>query len=492
MVKFDLIQHIVERTGGDIYLGVVGPVRTGKSTFIKKFMELVVIPNIADPADQERARDELPQSSAGRTIMTTEPKFIPDEAIEIKIRENISMRVRLVDCVGYAVPGAVGYDDEGSPRMVTTPWFDYDIPFEEAAEVGTRKVITDHSTIGIVVTTDGSIADIPRTDYIDAEERVINELKELGKPFVILLNSARPYSQEALALKEELAEAHDVPVITFNAQQLVEEDINVIFQEVLYEFPVREVNINLPSWVEVLEDEHWLRTNYNDIIRESVVDVTRLRDVDGMVETLSTKEIVANIVLKEMDLGTGKAVIDIQASEELFEQILSEICGIEIDDQADLLRILKDSTAAKREYDKIAGALEQVRETGYGIVPPLLEEMTLEEPEIVRQGGRFGVRLRASAPSLHVVRVDVKSEFAPIVGTERQSEELVNYIMGEFEESPEKIWQSDIFGKSLYSVVQDGISTKLDNMPPNAQEKLQETLEKIINEGNGGLIAIIL
>lgn len=376
--------------------------------------------------------------------------------------------------------------------MVTTPWFDYDIPFEEAAEVGTRKVITDHSTIGIVVTTDGSIADIPRTDYIDAEERVIAELKELGKPFVILLNSARPYSQEALALKEELTDRHDVPVISFNAQQLVEEDINVIFQEVLYEFPVREVNINLPSWVEVLEDEHWLRNNYNDIIRESVIEVTRLRDVDGMVETLSTKDIVENIVLKEMDLGTGRAVIDIQASEELFEQILSEICGIDIDDQADLLRILKDSVAAKREYDKIAGALEQVRETGYGIVPPMLEEMTLEEPEIVRSGGRFGVRLRASAPSLHVVRVDVKSEFSPIVGTEKQSEELVNYIMDEFEESPEKIWESDIFGKSLYSVVQDGISIKLDNMPPNAQEKLQETLEKIINEGNGGLIAIIL
>jgi stage IV sporulation protein A len=376
--------------------------------------------------------------------------------------------------------------------MVTTPWFDYDIPFEEAAEIGTRKVITDHSTIGIVVTTDGTITDIPRTAYLDAEERVINELKELGKPFVILLNSARPYSQEALVLKEQLAETYDVPVITFNAQQLVEEDINLIFQEVLYEFPVREVNINLPSWIEVLEDEHWLRTSYNDIIRESVVDVTRLRDVDGMVETLSTKDIVDNIVLKEMDLGTGRAVIDIQASEELFEQILSEICGIEIEDQADLLRILKESVTAKREYDKIADALEQVRETGYGIVPPLLEEMTLEEPEIIRQGGRFGVRLRASAPSLHIVRVDVSSEFAPIVGTEKQSEDLVNYIMGEFEENPEKIWQSDIFGKSLYSVVQDGISTKLDNMPPNAQEKLQETLEKIINEGSGGLIAIIL
>lgn len=492
MVKFDLIQHVIERTGGDIYLGVVGPVRTGKSTFIKKFMELVVIPNIPDPNDQERARDELPQSSAGKTIMTTEPKFIPDEAIEIKVRDNISMRVRLVDCVGYTVSGAVGYDDEGSPRMVTTPWFDYDIPFEEAAEVGTRKVITDHSTIGIVVTTDGSISDISRHDYIEAEQRVVEELKELGKPFVILLNSARPYSQETLSLKEQLSESYNVPVIPFNALQLMEEDVNVVFQEVLYEFPVREVNINLPSWVEVLDADHWLRMDYNESIRESVAGVSRLRDVDSMVENLSTKEIVENIMLKEMDLGTGKAVIEIQAPETLFEQVLSEICGIEIEDQADLLKILKDSVAAKREYDKISEAMEQVRESGYGIVPPLLEEMRLEEPEIIRQGGRFGVRLKASAPSLHIIRVDVKSEFAPIVGTEKQSEELINYIMGEFEENPEKIWQSDIFGKSLHTLVKDGIGTKLGNMPPNAQDKLQETLEKIINEGSGGLIAIIL
>ena len=492
MVKYDLIQHIIERTGGDIYLGVVGPVRTGKSTFIKRFMELVVLPNILDPADQERARDELPQSSAGKTIMTTEPKFIPDEAIEIKVRDNIGMRVRMVDCVGYTVNGAIGYEDDGGPRMVTTPWFDYDIPFEEAAEVGTRKVIADHSTIGIVVTTDGTISDIPRSDYVAAEQRVIEELKELGKPFVILLNSIRPFSQEALALKEELSESYNVPVIPFNALQLMEEDINIVFQEVLYEFPVREVNINLPSWVEVLDADHWLRSDYSQIIRDSVTDVNRLRDIDSMVETLSTQDIVENIMLKEMDLGTGKAVIEILAPESLFEQVLSEICGVEIEDQADLLMILKDSVAAKREYDKLEEALAQVAETGYGIVPPQLEEMTLEEPEIIRQGGRFGVRLKASAPSLHIIRVDVKSEFAPIVGTEKQSEELINYIMGEFEENPEKIWQSDIFGKSLHSLVKDGISTKLGNMPPNAQDKLQETLEKIINEGSGGLIAIIL
>jgi stage IV sporulation protein A len=492
LVKFDLLHHLVERTGGDIYLGVVGPVRTGKSTFIKKFMELLVIPNIKDPIDQERARDELPQSSAGRTIMTTEPKFIPDEAIEINIRDNISMRVRLVDCVGYAVGSAVGYEDDGSPRMVTTPWFDYDIPFEEAAEVGTRKVIDDHSTIGIVVVTDGTITDIPRYEYLDAEQRVIDELRELGKPFIILLNSTRPYSQEALEIKEELAEKYDVPVIPLNAVQLMEEDINVVFQEVLYEFPVREVSINLPSWVEVLDEDHWVRSQYAASIKENVAKINRLRDIDGMVEDLSVYDIVESIQLKDMNLGTGKAVIDIQAPESLFEQILSEICGVEITDQADLLSILKESVFAKREYDKLADALEQVRETGYGIVPPMLEEMSLQEPEIVRQGGRFGVRLRASAPSLHIIRVDVKSEFSPFVGTEKQSEDLVSYIMGEFEESPEKLWQSEIFGKSLHTVVRDGIGNKLGNMPPNAQEKLQETLEKIINEGSGGLIAIIL
>jgi len=492
LVQSNLLQNIVERTGGDIYLGVVGPVRTGKSTFIKKFMELLVLPNIKDPADLERARDELPQSSAGRTIMTTEPKFIPDEAIEINVRDNITMRVRLVDCVGYTVRGAVGYDDEGAPRMVTTPWFDHDIPFEEAAEVGTRKVISDHSTIGIVITTDGSITDIARPEYLEAEQRVVDELHELGKPFVMLLNSTRPYSQETLNLKEELSEKYDVPVIPLNAQLLVEEDINVIFQEVLYEFPVREVNINLPGWVEVLDEDHWLRLQYASSIKENIGKIQRLRDIDGLVETLSTYSIVAAIQLKDMNLGTGYAVIEIQAPDLLFGQIVSEICDIEVKDQADLLQVLKVSAFARREYEKLAEALEQVRETGYGIVPPILEEMALEEPEIIRQGGRFGVRLRASAPSLHIVRVDVKSEFSPIVGSEKQSEDLINYLMSEFEENPEKLWQADIFGKSLHSLVKDGITNKLGNMPPSAQEKLQETLEKIINEGSGGLIAIIL
>lgn len=491
-MRFDLFEDIVERTGGDIYLGVVGPVRTGKSTFIKKFMELFVIPNIEDDDDRERARDELPQSSAGKTIMTTEPKFVPDEAIEIAIQENIKMRVRFVDCVGYTVPGAVGYDDEDGPRMVTTPWFDHDIPFEEAAEVGTKKVITDHSTIGVVITADGSFTDIDREDYIEAEEKVIAELKELNKPFVMILNSTEPYSQESLDLKEELVEKYDVPVVPINCLSLIEEDINLLFQEILYEFPVKEVNIKLPTWVEALDLEHWLREDFNQAIRDNIESVFKVRDIDNVINGLNELEIVEVAQLTDMNLGTGHALIDVSSPDELYNQVLSEICGQDVSSRADMIRIMQDFSAAKREYDKVADALDQVKETGYGMVSPHLEEMILDEPEIVRQGGRFGVKLRASAPSLHMIQVNVHSEFAPVVGSEKQSEDLANYIMAEFEDNPEKIWESNIFGKSLYELVKDGINTKLTNMPPNAQEKLQETLEKIINEGSGGLIAIIL
>jgi stage IV sporulation protein A len=491
-VHFDLFQDIVERTGGDIYLGVVGPVRTGKSTFIRKFMEKVVLPNIEDQNELQRARDELPQGSGGRTIMTTEPKFIPDEAIELTLMENINMRVRFVDCVGYTVEGALGYEDEGSPRMVSTPWFEHDIPFEEAAEIGTRKVITDHSTIGIVVTTDGSITELNREGYVDAEERVISELKEIGKPFVVLLNSTNPESEDALLLRDELVGKYKVPVIPINCLELQESDIDLIVEEILYEFPVREVNVNLPNWLEVLEDEHWLRENFNEAIKENMAEVSRLRDVEAMVEKIKEYAFVGETVIEKLELGTGEATVRIEPQEQLFDQVVTEICGKEITDKADLLKTLIEFSHAKAEYDKVSEALEQVKNTGYGIVPPLLEEMTLDEPEIIRQGGRFGVRLRASAPSLHIIKVNVKSEFTPIVGSEKQSEELVNFLTEEFEENPRKLWGSNIFGKSLYDVVQDGIANKLGNIPPNAQEKLQNTLEKIINEGSGGLIAIIL
>lgn len=491
-MKFDLFKEIIERTGGDIYLGVVGPVRTGKSTFIKKFMEKLVLPNIDNPLILERTKDELPQGSAGKTIMTTEPKFIPDEAISIQLAENIQMNVRLVDCVGYMVPGAIGYDDEGKQRMVFTPWFEEPIPFEEAAETGTRKVIQDHSTIGIVVTTDGTITEIPREQYINAEMRVINELKEIGKPFVVILNSASPFSSSTLQMKEELAQKYGVPVVPLNCLELNESDINLLFKEILYEFPVQEISIGLSSWIEVLEKTHWAVEEYTKIIREHLLNIERLRDIETSLEKIRQYDLVEEVFIRNIELGRGLAFIEITAPQELYEKVLSEICGIEIEDQADLLKMIKDFSFAQREYNKIAQAMEDAKTTGYGIVPPLLEEIYLEEPEIIRQGSRFGVRLQASAPSLHIIRVPIKSEFTPIVGSEKQSEELVNYLMEEFAERPEKLWESNLFGKSLYELVKDGITGKLENMPPHAQQKLQETLGRVINEGGGGLIVIIL
>ncbi|MFY9114735.1 MAG: stage IV sporulation protein A [Dethiobacteria bacterium] len=492
MLEYDLYRDIIGRTGGDIYLGVVGPVRTGKSTFIRKSMELFVLPNIEDINELERVRDELPQGSAGKTIMTTEPKFVPDEAVEIEIKENLFMRFRFVDCVGYAVPGAVGYEDEEGPRMVSTPWFDYDIPFQEASELGTRKVITEHSTIGIVVTSDGSITEIPRENYLEAEERVINELKEIGKPFVILLNSTLPQSEDVQFLRDELADKYEVPVIALNLLYLKEKDINIILEEVLYEFPVRDVFVQLPDWVEELETDHWLRKNLDDCIQENLEAVTKVREVENIARNLEEFVYIEKSTLSSLDLGLGEATINVEVVAGLFQKILSEYAGEEVTGDADILHIVRDYSFAKKEYDKMKDALDQVRQIGYGIVPPVLEEMSLDQPEIIRHGGRFGVRLKASAPSVHMIRVDVKSEVAPVVGSERQSEDLVNYLVSEFEENPEKLWESQIFGKSLHELVKDGITSKLGNMPPNAQEKLQQTLEKIVNEGSGGLIAIIL
>lgn len=492
MEKFDVFKDIAERTGGDIYLGVVGPVRTGKSTFIKKFMELIVLPNIKDEADRVRATDELPQSAAGRTIMTTEPKFVPNQSVEIAVAEGLDVNVRLVDCVGYAVHGARGYEDETGPRMVTTPWFDEPIPFQEAAEIGTRKVISDHSTLGIVVTTDGSVAEIPREGYVDAEERVIAELKELGKPFVILINSVDPESGRAQFLRQQLADKYDVPVLTLSCSTITVHEINVVLREALYEFPVKEVNVNLPGWVMVLDDDHWLRQQFQSSVQDTIQEVRRIRDIDRVVSNFSGYDFISYAGLSQMDMGQGVAVIDLSAPDELYDRVLTEVVGVQITGRDQLLRMMKDFVHAKKEYDKVAEALTMVKMTGYGVAAPSLEEMTLDEPELIKQGSRFGVRLKATAPSIHMIRVDVESEFAPIVGTERQSEELVRYLMQDFEQDPLKIWQSDIFGKSLASIVREGISGKLSMMPENAQYKLRETLERIVNEGSGGLIAIIL
>lgn len=491
MEKFDLFRDIAERTGGDIYIGVVGPVRTGKSTFIKRFMETMVLPNITDPYDKERAKDELPQSAAGKTIMTTEPKFIPNEAVQITIKDNVTVRVRVVDCVGYTVEGALGYDEQDGPRMVLTPWFENEIPFQEAAEVGTKKVITEHSTIGLVVTTDGSVTDIVREKYIPAEERVINELKELQKPFLIVLNTAHPTTKETRELVAKMESKYDVPVLAVDCAQLNNDDVYAILQEVLYEFPVKEVNISLPKWVEELEGDHWLRQKFDGAVREVVQYIRRLRDIDRAIDDLSAYDFVADVILHDMDLGNGIAVIEMAARPDLFYQVLEEMTGFTIAGEHHLLRLMRDLAVAKREYDKIAGALEQVKQTGYGIVPPQLDEMVLEEPEIIRSGSRFGVKLKASAPSLHIIKTDVQAEISPILGTEKQGEELIQYLMREFEGEPEKIWRTNLFGKSLNALVREGIQNKLTSMPENAQVKLKDTLQKIVNEGSGGLICII-
>ncbi|MGB9976779.1 stage IV sporulation protein A [Thermovenabulum sp.] len=492
MENFDLFRDIAERTKGDIYIGVVGPVRAGKSTFVKKFMELLVLPNIDDPNAKLRAKDELPQSGAGRTITTAEPKFIPSQAVEITIKDNIKLRVRLVDNVGFTVRGALGYEDENGPRMVSTPWYEKEIPFQEAAEIGTRKVIEEHSTIGIVVTTDGSITDIPRDNYVQAEERVIKEMKNIGKPFVVVLNSAKPEDELTKELREILEEKYDVPVLLYDCQNLRQEDIYEILEKTLYEFPVMEINIKMPRWVDALEKEHWLKKNIEETLRENVKNIYRLRDVEKVLESFKTCDLIENVRVKELNPGTGKADIEISTPDRLFYKVLSEISGVEVTNDHSLIKTLKEFSKAKKEYDKVAKALEDVKRVGYGIVPPQLDELTLEEPEIIRQGFRFGVRLRAVAPSIHMIRADIQTEVSPLIGTEKQSEELLNYLMSEFERSPEKIWQTNIFGKSLQELVREGIQNKLQHMPEAAQVKLQETLQRIVNEGSGSIICIIL
>lgn len=492
MDKRAIYQEIAERTNGDIYIGVVGPVRTGKSTFIKRFMDLVVIPNIEDGHRKERSKDELPQSASGKTIMTTEPKFIPNEAVEVVVDGNIKLKVRLVDCVGYLVRGALGYLENNTPRMVATPWFDYQIPFEEAAEIGTRKVINDHSTIGIMVTTDGTITDIPRLDYIEAEERVVKELKEINKPFVILLNSSRPYDSETAALRDELENKYNTPVIIVDCANLRTDDINNIMERILLEFPIIQVGISLPRWIEALDSDHWLKKSIVNSIRDSFKGVDKLRQVRMSVGYLEEREYMDRVNLSGINPGVGSAEIDLEVEDGLFYRILGEASGFNIEGEYQLVGLLKELAKIKTQYDKVAYALHEVREKGYGIVSPMLDELRLEEPEIIKQGSRFGVRLKASAPSIHMIRADIETEVSPIVGTERQSEELVNYLLREFENDTRRIWESNIFGKSLHELVNEGLHNKLYRMPEDAQMKLQETLQKIINEGSGGLICIIL
>jgi stage IV sporulation protein A len=488
----DLYSDIAARSGGDIYIGVVGPVRTGKSTFIQKFMENLVIPNISNEYQKERATDELPHSAAGKTIMTTEPKFIPEQAVQVNLGDKARANVRLIDCVGYIVPSAIGYVENEMPRMVKTPWYEEEIPFAMAAELGTQKVINDHSTIGLVVTTDGSISDIPAEEYELAADRVVGELEAIGKPFIVLYNTTNPTSETAGNNAAALSAKYQAPVIPVNCLAMNEQDIGNILEQVLYSFPVKEINISMPKWVTGLAKGHWLKSNLFETIRESAAEIGKVRDIGTLAENVDSNEYVSSASVSDIDLGKGSATVDLSLKNNLFYQVLGEETGIENLSESDLMPLLKELTAVKKKYAKIEHALEEVEATGYGIVMPTLDELTLEEPEIVKQGGKYGIRLRASAPSIHLMKADIQTEVSPIVGSEKQSEELVMYLLREFEESPQKIWQSNIFGKSLHELVNEGLQNKLHKMPTEARMKLQETLERIINEGCNGLICFIL
>lgn len=492
MEERSIYKDIAGRTAGDIYIGVVGPVRTGKSTFIKRFMDTIVLPNIDDENLRRRTNDELPQSAAGRTIMTTEPKFIPEEAVKICVDNTATLKVRMIDCVGYVVDSSMGYMEEDTPRMVKTPWDDKEMPFDKAAEIGTQKVINEHSTIGLVVTADGSFGEIPREDYVEAEERVVSELKSINKPFIILLNSIEPTAVQTGQLAAQLSRKYQVPVLPVNCIELDEDRIKAILAQVLFEFPVREVRVTIPKWLVSLDKTHWLKSAVFDVIRQNAQSMQRIREIQDILENISQCEYIEKARLSTLDLGKGSAGVSIDLQNDLFFKILREITDIDITDEKSLLDCISELSQKKAQFDKIAQAYEQVKETGYGIVMPTLEELTLEEPQIIKQNGKYGVKLKASAPSIHMMRISTTAEVTPIVGSEQQSEELVTYLLKEFEESPQKIWESNIFGKSVNELVSEGLNNKLYRMPPQARAKVGETIEKIINDGCNGLICIIL
>ena len=492
MEERSIYRDIRTRTGGDIYIGVVGPVRTGKSTFIKRFMDTLVLPHIKDENERERAKDELPQSSAGRTIMTTEPKFVPENAAEICLDNVSNLKVRMIDCVGFIVDSAIGYLEDDAERRVRTPWSDEEIPFRTAAELGTQKVIREHSTIGILVTTDGTIGDIPREDYLEAERKAVQELKEINKPFVILLNTLYPSSEETAALCRSISEAYTAPAIAVDAAAMDENTIKAILASVLFEFPLKEVRVQLPEWIKSLDKENSLRRALFDTVKNAAAGVSKLREIQDAAREMEKNENILTVSVDSIDPGQGSAGLGISLIPELFYHVLSDTTGLPIGSERDLLEILIRLSENQSKYEKIEKAYNDVLETGYGIVMPTMEELSMEEPQIVRQSGKYGVRLKASAPSIHMMRVHTTAEVTPIVGSEQQSEELVTYLLREFEESPQKIWESDIFGKSVSDLVGEGLNNKLSRMPEQARRKVGETIEKIINDGCNGLICIIL
>lgn len=491
MDKNEIIKNIALRTGGDIYLGVVGAVRTGKSTFIKKVVENLIVPNITDEYEKKRALDEVPQSAQGKTIMTTEPKFVPNTAAKVHI-DDFDCNIRLVDCVGYLINDCKGAEDENGPRLVKTPWYDEAIAFKEAAEIGTEKVIKDHSTIGIVVTTDGSILDFNRSDYIEAEQRVLNELKELGKPYIVIVNSTHPTLPDTQKICESIKSEYNVPVLPINIEEMNSKDMYDILREALYEFPILEVKVNMPEWIAILKPNNEIKKSYIEAIKENVFEIDKLRDVEKITNDFITNENISKSYLKELDPATGSVTINLEAPDELYNRVLTDIIHIDVTNKASLLALFQDYSEAKKEYDQIKYALKQVKQTGYGVASPTLDDMKLATPEITKQGSRYGVKLRATAPSIHMIRVDVNSTFEPIIGSEVQSKELIDYLTKDKDTNPTGIWKSEIFGRSLDSIVQEGIQSKISMMPDNIRYKLQNTLTKIVNKGSNNMIAFVL
>lgn len=488
----NLYADIAERTGGNIYIGVVGPVRTGKSTFIKRLMEELVIPNISDLYQRERAKDELPQSGSGKTIMTAEPKFVPEEAVQITPDGTATLSVRLIDSVGYMVDGAIGATENGQPRMVTTPWFENEIPMTDAAELGTKKVMQEHSTVGIVVTTDGTVTDIPRSDYIAAEERAIRDMQATGKPFIVVVNSAAPNSPDARALRDYIAATYGVSAVTADCQGMHEGELRGLLGELLSAFPMREMRVFLPAWVQALEIDAPLKAALYESLRRNAEAISRIAEAEPAVAKVAELEQVCGYRVTEIDLGTGTVSCELDFNEGLFYQILGQRTGFAIENDGQLLSLLTSLAAMKKQYDKISAALEEVRATGYGIVMPTAEELHMETPEIVKKGSAYGVKLKASAPSIHMLRADIHTEISPMVGDEQQSEDLVKYLLGEYEGDTDRLWDSNIFGKSVFELVNEGLTTKLRRMPDEARYKLKDALTKIINEGANGLICLLL
>lgn len=488
---FDVYNDIKARTGGDIYIGVVGPVRTGKSTFIKRFMDLLVIPNIADVHSKERAIDELPQSAAGKTIMTTEPKFIPKEAAEITLGEDTKVNIRLIDCVGYMVEGATGHIENEQERLVKTPWFENEIPFTQAAELGTQKVINDHSTIGIVITTDGSFGDLPRENYIPAEEKTIGELKKLKKPFIVLLNTNKPYSESTIALANEVADKYNVTVIPVNCEQLKKDDINRIMINILSVFPVSEINFYIPKWAEMLPDDHWLKADLIDSIKTLLKKISIIKDARP--DNLSTESnFVKKFKVDKIQMENGSVAVNVEFDDTYYYTILSDLIGVPIHDEYQLIATIRELAEKKTEYERVRGAVEQVESKGYGIVIPTKDEITIDEPEIMKHGNKYGVKIKASAPSVHMIKANIETEIAPIIGSEEQANDLIEYINRNAAENPLGIWNTNIYGKSIDQLINEGITTKINKMSDDSQVKLQETMQKIINDSNGGIICIII